>query len=121
MILLLGGFAFNTFMLFYIAPRCFPDNHYMRGFFEYGCCSGTTPIGLLLCKMLAPTMPERVGRAISIRLMLDCPLIGIIMTVAIQVLLNGGTGWLLMMTGSLFVFWTCVLLFLLSPARLAAM
>ncbi|CAK0900061.1 unnamed protein product [Prorocentrum cordatum] len=100
LVLIAAGFTFTAGMLFFVAPHFFTDYSYQRGFFEFGCCCGTTPIGLLLLNMVDPDPPLKVKRAISIRLMIDCPIIGIYLAAAIVMLTSGPHGTILLLVVS---------------------
>lgn len=114
------GFGFNLILTFVVAPKFFVDYPYQRGFFEFGCCSGTTPIGLLLMQMVDPETPPSVHRAISIKLMIDCPLIGIYMAVGIVVLINLGAESLFVLSCCLLIFWIALWYTCFRPSKFAA-
>mmetsp|Transcript_67553 Transcript_67553/g.188484 ORF Transcript_67553/g.188484 Transcript_67553/m.188484 type:complete len:764 (-) Transcript_67553:120-2411(-) len=91
LVLSFAGFAFMVFSMFALAPLMLPKFPHHIALFEYGKCTGSTPIGMLLMKIADPNMPDEVARLIGYKMMLYEPATGLWLTVVILILTNLGT------------------------------
>ena len=75
-ILMLVGMAWLTFMVWFIAPRMFPEFFFERGITEFGMQSGVTAVGLLLLRLVDPQYNTGTAEAFGLKQMVYEPFLG---------------------------------------------
>ncbi|MEC4986013.1 MAG: sodium/glutamate symporter [Oscillatoria sp. PMC 1068.18] len=107
LILSLVGIAWNVLAFVYLAPRLLPNYWFERGICDLGQSMGVTPTGLLLLRMVDPQNQSGAFESFAYKQLLFTPFVGGgIFTAAAPILISKfGSMWVLLITGSLLIFW----------------
>jgi glutamate:Na+ symporter, ESS family len=75
-ILMTAGMLWLFFMVYYMAPRMFPEYWFERSITEFGMQAGVTAIGLMLLRLVDPKYKTGTAEAFGMKLMLYVPFLG---------------------------------------------
>lgn len=106
LILCLGGFLINFFILLWLCPRTFPEYWFERGIGDFGQASGVTATGLILMRIVDPEGDSPCFVAFGYKQLVFEPFFGggLITAVAVPVVHQFGPYPLLIIMAALFVF-----------------
>ena len=75
-ILMITGMVWLIFMVWFLAPRMFPEYFFERGITEFGMQSGVTAVGLLLLRLVDPQYNTGTAEAFGLKQMVYEPFLG---------------------------------------------
>ena len=94
-ILMLAGMAWLFFMVYFLAPKMFPEYWFERSITEFGMQSGVTAIGLMLLRLVDPRYKTGTAEAFGMKLMIYVPFLGGgILTVLFPLIITHAGVWL---------------------------
>ena len=107
LILSVVGIAWNLLFFLYYAPRLFPDHWFEKGIGDLGQSMGVTATGILLLRMVDPHNDSGAFESFAYKQLFFEPIVGggLFTAAAPALIARFGLGGMLLITGSLLVFW----------------
>ncbi len=107
LILSVVGIAWNLLFFLHYAPRLFPDHWFEKGIGDLGQSMGVTATGILLLRMVDPHNDSGAFESFAYKQLFFEPIVGggLFTAAAPALIARFGLGGMLLITGSLLVFW----------------